>query len=424
MADDQRYDVVIIGTGAGGGTLGHRLATSGLRVLWLERGPFLPRERDNWETQAVFVRGKYLAPEVWYDGHGREFQPEVNYYVGGNTKFYGAALFRLRPEDFGELRHHGGISPSWPISYDELEPYYTQAEHLYLVHGEHGEDPSEGPASAQYAFPPVSHEPRIQQLSDDLEKLNLHPFHLPIGVDLQESEQESEPGRAARASACIRCDRVDGFPCLVDAKSDSQVICVDPVLSRDNVTLVTGAHVQRLETDASGGTVTGVVTTLDDGSTTTFTGDIVVVACGAVNSAALLLRSRSDQHPDGLANSSGTVGRHYMRHNNIALMAVSLEPNPTRFTSASTRRTTSRASSGCATSSTGCSTTWACTSATCWNAASTCTRACPSARLPTRQAPSASAATPRPALSTSTARPTTWTTSMWWTRASSPASAP
>ena len=313
MADDQHYDVVIIGTGAGGGTLGHRLASNGAKVLWLERGPFLPRERDNWRSEAVFVRGKYLAPEVWYDRHGNDFQPEVNYYVGGNTKFYGAALFRLRPEDFGELRHHGGISPAWPISYDDLEPYYTQAEHLYLVHGQRGEDPSEGPASAPYAYPPVSHEPRIQQLSDDLEKQGLHPFHLPIGVNLQ----EVEPGRAARTSACIRCDRVDGFPCLVDAKSDSQVICVDPMLSRDNVTLVTGANVQRLETDASGRTVTGVVTTLDDGSVTTFTGDIVVVACGAVNSAALLLRSRDDQHPDGLANSSGVVGRHYMRHNNM-----------------------------------------------------------------------------------------------------------
>ena len=327
MADDQHYDVVIIGTGAGGGTLGHRLATSGTKVLWLERGDFLPKERDNWETQAVFVRGKYLAPEVWYDGQGRDFQPEVNYYVGGNTKFYGAALFRLRPEDFGELRHHGGISPAWPISYDDLEPYYTQAEHLYLVHGDHGEDPSEGYASAQYAYPPVSHEPRIQQLSDDLEKLGLHPFHLPVGVNLD----EAEPGRPTRTSACIRCDRLDGFPCVLDAKSDSQVICVDPVLSMDNVTLVTGATVQRLETDASGRTVTGVVTALDDGSVTTFTGDIVVVACGAVNSAALLLRSAGDAHSDGLANSSGVVGRHYMRHNNIALMAVSREPNPTRF---------------------------------------------------------------------------------------------
>ena len=327
MADDQHYDVVIIGTGAGGGTLGHRLAMNGAKVLWLERGPFLPRERDNWQTEAVFVRGKYLAQELWYDRHGTEFQPEVNYYVGGNTKFYGAALFRLRPEDFGELRHHGGISPAWPISYDDLEPYYTQAEHLYLVHGEHGEDPTEGHASKQYAYPPVSHEPRIQQLSDDMEKLGLHPFHLPIGVNLE----EAEPGRAARTSVCIRCDRVDGFPCLLNAKSDSQVICVDPVLSRDNVTLVTGANVERLETDDSGRSVTGVVTRLEDGTTTTFTGGIVVVACGAVNSAALLLRSRGDRHPDGLANSSGVVGRHYMRHNNVALMTVSKEPNPTRF---------------------------------------------------------------------------------------------
>lgn len=327
MSAAEHYDVVIVGTGAGGGSLGHRLATQGKKVLWLERGDFLPRERDNWATEAVFVRGKYLAPEAWYDEHGHEFQPEVNYYVGGNTKFYGAALFRLRPEDFGELQHHDGISPAWPLSYDDLEPYYTQAEHLYLVHGEHGEDPGEGYASAQYAHPPVSHEPRIQQLSDDLEKVGLHPFHLPIGVNLD----EAAPGAASRSSACIRCDRVDGFPCLLDAKSDAQVICVDPVLSQDNVTLVTGARVDRLETNASGRTVTGVVATLDDGSVTTFTGDIVVLACGAVNSAALLLRSHGDRHPDGLANSSGVVGRHYMRHNNVAVMAISREPNHTRF---------------------------------------------------------------------------------------------
>jgi choline dehydrogenase-like flavoprotein len=327
MADDQHYDVVIMGSGAGGGTLGHRLATHGVKVLWLERGPFLPRERHNWQTDAVFVRGKYLAQELWYDRHGNEFQPEVNHYVGGNTKFYGAALFRLRPEDFGELRHHGGISPAWPISYDDLEPFYTQAEHLYLVHGQHGEDPTEGATSKQYAYPPVSHEPRIQQLSDDLEKLGLHSFHLPIGVNLE----EVEPGRAAQTSLCIRCDRVDGFPCVLNAKSDSQVICVDPVLSQDNVMLITGANVQRLETKDSGRSVTGVATLLEDGSETTFTGDIVVVACGAVNSAALLLRSRGDRHPDGLANSSGVVGRHYMRHNNDALLAVSGEPNPTRF---------------------------------------------------------------------------------------------
>jgi choline dehydrogenase-like flavoprotein len=322
----QHSDVIVIGTGAGGGTLAHRLAGTGKRVLILERGDYLPRERDNWESTAVFVKGKYRAPEFWLDKHGHEFPPEVNYYVGGNTKFYGAALFRLRPEDFGEIRHHGGISPAWPISYDDLEPYYSEAEHLYGVHGQHGEDPTEGKASRQYPHAPVQHEPRIQELSDDLEKLGRHPFHLPIGVNLT----QDATGQATHGSACIRCDRVDGFPCLLNAKSDAQVRCVDPALEHDNVSMVTNAYVERLETDPSGRTVNAVIAKVGD-ETVRFTADVVVVACGAVNSAALLLRSTSDQHPRGLANGSDVVGRHYMRHNNLAVMAVSREPNPTRF---------------------------------------------------------------------------------------------
>ncbi|WP_329527884.1 GMC family oxidoreductase [Streptomyces sp. NBC_01462] len=324
---DTHYDVIVVGTGAGGGTLAHRLAPTGKSILLLERGGYLPRERDNWDSTAVFVKGKYRAPEFWFDKHGDPFPPEVNYYVGGNTKFFGAALFRLRPEDFGELRHQDGVSPAWPLRYDELEPYYTQAEHLYRVHGRHGEDPTEGAAGAQYAYPPVQHEPRIQRLSDDLEKQGLHPFHLPIGVDLTQDER----GGAAHGSACIRCDRVDGFPCLLGAKSDAQVICVDPALAHANVELVTHADVRRLETDPGGRSVTKVVAAMGDGSTAEFRADIVVVACGAVNSAVLLLRSVGDRHPRGLANSSDVVGRHYMRHNNLALMAISREPNNTTF---------------------------------------------------------------------------------------------
>lgn len=324
---DTHYAVIVVGTGAGGGTLAHRLAPTGKSILLLERGGYLPRERDNWDSTAVFVKGKYRAPEFWFDKHGDPFPPEVNYYVGGNTKFFGAALFRLRPEDFGELRHHDGVSPAWPLRYDELEPYYTQAEHLYRVHGRHGEDPTEGAAGAQYAYPPVQHEPRIQRLSDDLEKQGLHPFHLPIGVDLTQDER----GGAAHGSACIRCDRVDGFPCLLGAKSDAQVICVDPALAHANVELVTHADVRRLETDPGGRSVTKVVAAMGDGSTAEFRADIVVVACGAVNSAVLLLRSAGDRHPRGLANSSDVVGRHYMRHNNLALMAISREPNDTTF---------------------------------------------------------------------------------------------
>jgi choline dehydrogenase-like flavoprotein len=323
---DNHFDVVVIGSGAGGGTLAHRLASTGKRVLILERGGYLPRERDNWDSTAVFVRAKYRAPEFWLDKDGREFPPEVNYYVGGNTKFYGAALFRLRPADFGTIQHHGGVSPAWPVGYDEFEPYYTAAEHLYLVHGRHGEDPTEGPASGQYRFAPVEHEPRIQQLSDDLEKQGLHPFHLPIGVNLDQDPD----GRAGRNSVCIRCDRVDGFPCLVRGKSDAEVICVEPAVN-SGVQLVTDARVDRLETDSSGRKVDAVVATMGDGSTERFSADIVVVSCGAVNSAVLLLRSANDRHPNGLANTSDQVGRNYMRHNNLALMAVSKEPNPTRF---------------------------------------------------------------------------------------------
>jgi choline dehydrogenase-like flavoprotein len=316
------YDVIIIGTGAGGGTLAYALAPSGKRVLLLERGDYVPREKDNWNPRAVNVEAKYNTTEVWRDADGQELHPHTNYYVGGNTKFYGAALFRLRREDFGEIRHHGGISPAWPISYDDLEPYYTQAEQLYQVHGQRGEDPTEPCASASYPYPAVSHEPRIQHLSDDFAKLGLRPFHTPLGVMLNEQDRH--------ASRCIRCETCDGFPCLVSAKADAQVCGVDPALQHGNVTLLTNASVSRLDTSPSGRAVTAVHVERN-GAPEMYSADVVVVACGAINSAALLLRSANEQHPQGLANSSGVVGRHYMGHINSVLMAISKCPNPTVF---------------------------------------------------------------------------------------------
>src|SRR5690349_1997524 len=163
---EQRYDIIIIGSGAGGGTLAHRLAPSGKKILILERGDWLPREARNWNVGDVFGENRYVSPETWYLPDGKSFQPQVHYYVGGATKLFGAALYRLRKEDFGEMQHHDGISPAWPITYDELEPYYTKAEEMYEVHGARGEDPTEPPASAPYPYPAVSHEPRIQQLAD------------------------------------------------------------------------------------------------------------------------------------------------------------------------------------------------------------------------------------------------------------------
>jgi choline dehydrogenase-like flavoprotein len=316
------FDVIVIGSGAGGGTLAYRLAPSGARILILERGDYVPREKDNWSSQAVNVAAKYHTKESWSDAAGMPLHPHTNYYVGGNTKFYGAALFRLRREDFGEIRHHGGISPAWPISYDDLESYYGEAERLYHVHGARGEDPTEPPASGPYPYPAVSHEPRIQQLSDDFASAGLRPFHVPLGIMLDEQD--------ARRSPCIRCNTCDGFPCLMHAKSDAQVVCVDPALKYPNVSLLTDAYVERLDTSASGREVTRVVVKRN-GETLGFSADIVVASCGAINSAALLLRSASDRHPRGLANSSDMVGRHYMGHVNSVLMAVSRCPNPTVF---------------------------------------------------------------------------------------------
>jgi choline dehydrogenase-like flavoprotein len=316
------YDVIIIGTGAGGGTLARRLAPSGARILLLERGDWLPREPQNWLAQDVFVDNRYVSDDTWYDGKGKPFQPQIHYFVGGATKLYGAALYRLRAEDFGELAHHDGVSPAWPISYDDLEPYYTQAEQLYEVHGARGEDPTEPPASAPYPFPAVSHEPRIQQLSDDLAALGHHPFHAPCGVRLNEANLPY--------SACVRCANCDGFPCAVHGKSDADVLGVRPALEHANVELLTNAKAVKLETNDAGTAVTGVVFE-HVGEVKTCAAELVVLACGAANTAKLLLLSATDRHPNGLANGSDQVGRNYMFHNSQAVLALSRDENPTVF---------------------------------------------------------------------------------------------
>jgi choline dehydrogenase-like flavoprotein len=316
------YDVIIIGTGAGGGTLARHLAPSGKRILLLERGDWLPRELENWLTQSVFVDNRYVSPDTWYDGGGKAFQPGVHYFVGGATKLYGAALYRLRKEDFGELRHHDGTSPAWPISYDDIEPYYTLAEQLYHVHGARGEDPTEPPASAPYPHPAVSHEPRIQQLADDLAAAGYTPFHAPCGIMLDEANMPF--------SRCVRCASCDGFPCLVHAKSDAEVLGVRPALEHPNVTLLTNAKAVRLDTNEGGTAVTEVVVDRAGGEER-FAGDIVVVACGAANTAKLLLQSASDRHPTGLANGSDQVGRNYMFHDSTAVLALSREENHTAY---------------------------------------------------------------------------------------------
>jgi choline dehydrogenase-like flavoprotein len=318
----ERYDVIIIGTGAGGGTLAHTLAEAGHRLLLLERGDFLTRERENWDPQAVFVDGRYISGDTWYDADDKPFQPQVHYFVGGATKLYGAALYRLRPRDFEELKHVDGISPGWPVTYDDFEPYYTQAEWLYQVHGEHGTDPTEGHWSKQYPWPAVSHEPRIQEIVDAMHAGGYTPFPAPCGILLDEADR-------AR-SDCIRCAWCDGYPCLVHAKSDAETISIRPLLDHPNVTLLVNAEVTHLETDSGGRRVSGVVVQRG-GSTERYEADIVALSAGAANSAKVLLASANDDHPNGLANGSDQVGRNYMFHNSKAVVALSKERNDTVF---------------------------------------------------------------------------------------------
>jgi choline dehydrogenase-like flavoprotein len=277
-----RYDVIIIGTGAGGGPLAYRLAQAGKKILILERGEFLPREKENWNTSAVFLKNRYHTDEVWSDKDGNELHPGTGYWVGGNTKVYGAALFRLREKDFETLQHKGGISPEWPVKYDQFEPYYTQAERLFQVHGKQGIDPTEPWRTEDYSFAPISNEPRMQEIQDAL--------------------------------------------------VDSEVNCIREIMHLPHVKLLTGAKVTRLHTSSSGREVESVEVELKDSSKKmNFTGDLVVVACGAINSAALLLLSANPKHPRGLANSSDCVGRHFMFHKADAILAIGEKPNRSSY---------------------------------------------------------------------------------------------
>jgi len=332
----EQYDAIIIGSGAGGGTLALHLAQAGKKILILERGPFLPQEKLNWDTSAVFIANRYHTREVWHDKDGKDLHPQQAYFVGGQTKVYGAAMFRLRAEDFGVIHHKGGISPAWPISYADLEPYYTRAEELFHVHGDLGSapsvpggygssfDPTEPFHSKKYPYPAFSNEPRMQAVEDDVRKLGIHTFPIPLGLKRDEKDTV--------ASKCVRCDTCDGYPCLVHAKSDADINCIRQIMHLPNVTLLTETRVFRIFTNATGTAVTGVEAAHNDGSVAVYSGDIIAVCAGAINSAALLLQSATTAHPRGLANGSDQVGRNFMYHAADAILALSMQKNEDAYT--------------------------------------------------------------------------------------------
>lgn len=305
------FDLIIIGTGAGGATLLHALAPTGARILVIERGERVPREDRNWDPVAVWKELRYRTAERWLDERGEPFVPYMHYGIGGNTKFWGSVLYRLRQEDFGALEHADGVSPAWPIDYAALEPYYDRAERLYGVRGEAGIDPTD-PPRGPFPHPAVPHAPGMQRLVDEMRGLGLNPAPLPLGL-LRPGDQ----------GGCVLCNTCNSFPCRIGAKSDAEVCCVEPALAYDNVTLWTRSQAWRLTTDGAGTRVRSVEVDRD-GERVLVEAPLVIVSCGAANSAALLLRSTGDRHRDGLANSSGLVGRRYMAH--LATMMQGFHP--------------------------------------------------------------------------------------------------
>ena len=305
---EQTADVLIIGSGMGGACMAAGLSASGASVVILERGEQLPASPHARDTRSIFIDGYYRPTESWRDGSGEDFNPGSYYYVGGNTKFYGAVLLRLREQDFGVLEHADGISPAWPVTYRDLEPWYGVAERMFQVRGELGQDPTEPFHSSGYPHPPVPDEPAIASARERLLKVGLKPFSLPLAVDI---ERWLSHGQTPW----------DAYPDTRTGKFDAETAALAIALKQPSVKLVTGAKVDRLTADKDGSRIAGAEYS-KDGARHFVRAKIVVLSAGAVNSAAILLRSTSEQHAEGLANRSGVVGRHFMNHNATAMLTL------------------------------------------------------------------------------------------------------
>jgi choline dehydrogenase-like flavoprotein len=304
MQGAETADVVIVGSGMGGATLAAGLAPSGARIVILERGEVLPDGPHARDARAIFQRGVYRPQETWIDGSGAPFNPGNYYFVGGNSKLYGAVLARYRAQDFAPVEHEEGATPGWPFAYSELEPWYGRAEALYQVRGALGDDPTEPVHSCPYPHPPIPDEPAISKVRERLKRVGLHPYSLPLGVDID--------AWLKRAPTPW-----DAFPDTRSGKMDAETCGLKAALAHSNVTLRAGARATRILVEADGKRVRGIEY-IRAGEPRMLIAKLVALCAGAVNSAALLLRSGDG----GLANSSDMVGRNFMNHNASAVISV------------------------------------------------------------------------------------------------------
>ena len=322
----KRYDYIIIGTGAGGSTIAYKLAKTGKSILILEKGDFLPEEASHGNSKAFVVDGEYQTNDKCLNTEDNELGSMTHYHTGRDSKMYGAALVRMSASDFEEVKHFGGNSPSWPIEYSELEPYYAKAEKLYHIKGETGVNTTNQTLSSNGKRAALSLEPRMQEIFSTFHRHGLHPAPLAIGVKLPKNEKIK--------NSELDLSMFDGYPDITESIADVHIIGLIKALKHKNVRLKTNREAIQLLTDDSGEKVTEVICKTAKGKEEIYTGDTIIVSCGAIDSAALLLKSKSELHQEGLANGSGLVGRNLMLHNNGTVVAISEKANDSEFQSA------------------------------------------------------------------------------------------
>jgi choline dehydrogenase-like flavoprotein len=282
---EKSYDAIVVGSGLGGATAAYGLVQEGLRTLLVEKGEFLSHPYDS-----EGPTGLYMG-----DVHGRRDKPFE--YVGGQTKFYGAAMFRMRESDFCKIEHENGSSPGWPISYFDLETYYERAEILYRVHGSADGDPTEPPRANPFPYPAIDHVLPVAQVVKRLRRAGVSISYLPKGLDY---------GPNGRCTLCSTCD---GYYCTLDAKMDAEIAAIRPALATGLLTVATGTECLRIETRTDGKSVLGLLVKRA-GVEYLLRSDRVIIAAGLPHTALLLRRSHTDLHPEGLGNQGGALGKY------------------------------------------------------------------------------------------------------------------